>query len=168
MAKKRSHLTRNDPIALNQYWYFGVVYHVHSVCIYIAKSCWLLWFECSVHVSDGFQKKNVWMGLSSIQFVWDFWNLFNFAKPLTVQWIGITLQLSGQNKWILIQSCLFCVWCSSWGYGAPRRLHRETLLYEQETTASDKKEEQEALTTQTDVVVVFSLPSELPLHRPHC
>ena len=41
-------------IALNQYWYFGVVYHVYSVCIYIAKSCWILWFECSVHVSDGF------------------------------------------------------------------------------------------------------------------
>ena len=40
-------------IALNQYWYFGVVYHVYSVSIYIAKSCWLLWFECSVHVSDG-------------------------------------------------------------------------------------------------------------------
>ena len=26
-------------IALNQYWYFRVVYHVYSVCIYIAKSC---------------------------------------------------------------------------------------------------------------------------------
>ena len=44
-------------IALNQYWYFGVVYHVYSVCIYIAKSCWLLLFECSVHVSDGFKKR---------------------------------------------------------------------------------------------------------------
>ena len=29
--------------------------------IYIAKSCWLLLFECSVHVSDGFPKKEVWM-----------------------------------------------------------------------------------------------------------
>ena len=29
-------------------------------CLSIAKSCWLLLFECSVHVSDGFQKK-VWM-----------------------------------------------------------------------------------------------------------
>ena len=28
-------------IAINQCWYFGVVYHVYSV---IAKSCWLLWF----------------------------------------------------------------------------------------------------------------------------
>ena len=27
-------------IALNQYWCFGVVYHVYSVCIYIAESCW--------------------------------------------------------------------------------------------------------------------------------
>ena len=30
----------NHPkIALNQYRYFGVVYHVYSVCIYIVKSC---------------------------------------------------------------------------------------------------------------------------------
>ena len=62
----RSHtdflLLENRPkIALNQYWYIGVVYHVYSVCIYIAKSCLLLWFECSVQVSDGFPKK-VWMG----------------------------------------------------------------------------------------------------------
>ena len=27
-------------IALNQYQYFGVVYH--TVCTYIAESCWLL------------------------------------------------------------------------------------------------------------------------------
>ena len=63
----------NGPkIALNQYWYFGVVYHVYSVCTYIAKSCWLLWFECSVHVSDGFPKKKVWMvgGVNSILFFW--------------------------------------------------------------------------------------------------
>ena len=26
-------------IARNQYWYFGVVYHLYSVCIYIVKSC---------------------------------------------------------------------------------------------------------------------------------
>ena len=43
----RSHsdffLVENLPkIALNQCYYFGVVYHVYSVCIYIAKSCWLL------------------------------------------------------------------------------------------------------------------------------
>ena len=32
---------KNHPkIALNQYIYFGVVYHVYSVCIYIAKSVW--------------------------------------------------------------------------------------------------------------------------------
>ena len=34
--------------------YFGVVYHVYSVCI--VQSCWLLGFERSVHVSDGFPK----------------------------------------------------------------------------------------------------------------
>ena len=26
-------------IALNQYRYLGVVYHVYSLCIYIVKSC---------------------------------------------------------------------------------------------------------------------------------
>ena len=34
----------------------------------------------------GFPKKKVWLGVGgvcSIQFFWDFWNLFNFAKPLT-------------------------------------------------------------------------------------
>ena len=31
--------------------------------VYIAKSCWLLLFECSVHVSNGFPKKKVWMGV---------------------------------------------------------------------------------------------------------
>ena len=32
---------KNHPkIALKQYIYFGVVYHVYSVCIYIAKSVW--------------------------------------------------------------------------------------------------------------------------------
>ena len=42
--------------------------------------------EHSVHVSDGFPKKSLdggWVGgVSSIQFVLDFWNLFHFAKPL--------------------------------------------------------------------------------------
>ena len=59
----------------------------YSVCMYIAKSCLLLCFECSGHVSDGFPKQ-IWMegwvgGVSSIQFFWDFWHFFNFAKPLT-------------------------------------------------------------------------------------
>ena len=42
-------LTRNfvvvenlPKITQNQCSYFGVVYHVYSICIYIAKSCWLL------------------------------------------------------------------------------------------------------------------------------
>ena len=41
----------------------------------------------SVYVSDGFPKKKFgWVGgVSSIQvFFWDFWNLFNFARPLDV------------------------------------------------------------------------------------
>ena len=51
-------------------------------CLYIAKSGWLLWFECSVHVSDGLQKKSLdgggWVGftvggfLRPIQFVFVF------------------------------------------------------------------------------------------------
>ena len=35
----------------------------------------------------GFQKKFGWGwvgGVSSIQFFWDFWNVFNFAKPLSM------------------------------------------------------------------------------------
>ena len=72
----------NPPkIALNQYWYFGVVYNVYSV--YIVKSCWLLWFECSVHVSDGFQKKFGWGWVSGLRPIHFFWIFFNFARPLT-------------------------------------------------------------------------------------
>ena len=48
----------------------------YYVCMYIDKSCWLLWFECSVHVSDGFPTKSLarrvggWVGgVSSIQFL---------------------------------------------------------------------------------------------------
>ena len=40
-------------IALNQYGYFRVVYHVYSVHTLLK----VVGFECSVHVSDGFQKK---------------------------------------------------------------------------------------------------------------
>ena len=57
----------NHPkIALNQYRYFGVVYHVYSVCIYIAKSCWIYMVKCVVSMSVmGFQKKKFgwgWVG----------------------------------------------------------------------------------------------------------
>ena len=34
-----------------------------SICTYIAKSCWLFLFECSVHVSDGFPKKKFGWGV---------------------------------------------------------------------------------------------------------
>ena len=39
----------------------------HIYCLYtLLKSCWLLRFECSVHVSDGFPKKSLdgggWVG----------------------------------------------------------------------------------------------------------
>ena len=55
----RSHSENHPKITLNQYWYFGVVYHVCSLYIYIVKSGQLLWFECSVQVSDGFPKKSL-------------------------------------------------------------------------------------------------------------
>ena len=54
---------------------------MYSVCIlYIAKSCWLLGFECSVHVSDGFPKKKFgweWVGgVSSIRVLFGFLEFF--------------------------------------------------------------------------------------------
>ena len=79
-------------IAINQYWYFGVVYHVYSVCIYIAKSCWLLWFECLSMSVMGFQKK-VWIGVSSIQVFFGFLDFFNFAKPLSIECMCCPLQV---------------------------------------------------------------------------
>ena len=51
-------------------------------CLYIAKSWWLLRFECSVHVSDGFPKKKSldgggWVGgVSSIQVYFGFLEFF--------------------------------------------------------------------------------------------
>ena len=61
---------------------------VFYLYICIAKSFWLLWFECSVHMSVmGFHKKTVgWRmgGVSSIQFFWDFLNFVNFGKPLSL------------------------------------------------------------------------------------
>ena len=58
--------------------------------VYIAKTCWLLWFECSVYVSDGFPKKQVWMeggwvGWALSNFSLDVWNFCNLANPLNLQ-----------------------------------------------------------------------------------
>ena len=58
------------------------------------KSCWLLRFECSVHVSDGFQKK-VWIGwvgwaLSKF-FLWIFGICLTLQSPL----VAPTLSVSG-------------------------------------------------------------------------
>ena len=36
-------LENRPKIALNQNWYFGVVYHVYSVGIYTDNSCYLYW-----------------------------------------------------------------------------------------------------------------------------
>ena len=60
-------------------------YCTYTMCI--AKSCWLLWFECSVHVRDEFPKKNLdgvggWAEWALSNFFWIFWIFFNFAKRL--------------------------------------------------------------------------------------
>ena len=63
----------------------GERYHVYSVCIKcIAKSCWLLWCECSVHVSHGFRKSldGGWVGGWGELYPNLFLYFFNFAKPL--------------------------------------------------------------------------------------
>ena len=52
--------SQNSPKPVLIFW--SSIPSVFCLYIYIAKSCWLLWLECSVHVSDGFQKKKVWMG----------------------------------------------------------------------------------------------------------
>ena len=63
MGGCRSHsefvfLENHPKIALNQYRYFGVVYHMYSVCIYVVS-----YYDFSVLSMSvmGFQKK-VWMG----------------------------------------------------------------------------------------------------------
>ena len=56
--------------------------------VYIAKSCWLLLFECSVHVSDQWVSKiksfDWWWvgGVSSIQvFFGNFWKFLTLQSP---------------------------------------------------------------------------------------
>ena len=74
----RIFFVENRPkIALNKYRYFGIVYHVYYVCIYMTKSCWIFWFECSVHVSEKFGWG--WVGgVSSLQVV--FFGFLEFFK----------------------------------------------------------------------------------------
>ena len=54
---------------------------------YIAKSCWLLLFECSAHVSDGFAKK-VWMEVGGWGELYprflDFLNFLTLRSPLLI------------------------------------------------------------------------------------
>ena len=54
-----------------------------SVQTFLPKSCWLLWFECSVHVSDGFPKQMFRWGVGGWGEVHPsfFWIFLNFAKP---------------------------------------------------------------------------------------
>ena len=77
-------LENRPKIAINQYCYFGVVYHVHSVCIIILLKV-VRYYDFSVLSMSvmGFQKKD-WIGrrgsvggASSIQFY--------FGTVLTLQ-----------------------------------------------------------------------------------
>ena len=74
---------------------------MYSVCIY----------DLSVMAVSrmGFQKKNIWIGgwvggLSSIQFFLDFWNLLNFAKPLTKVHILVSYNFYTSSN--AVKSCM--------------------------------------------------------------
>ena len=55
---------------------------------YVSISCWSLSFECDVHVSDGFPKNEIWVGVvRTIQvFTFYIWKCINFAKPITARY----------------------------------------------------------------------------------
>ena len=78
-------LENHPKIPPNQYRYFGVVYHMYSVCIYCTLLKVVSYYDSSALSMSvmSFQKKKVWVGgwvcgVSSIQVF--FWNFFNFAK----------------------------------------------------------------------------------------
>ena len=94
-----------------------------------------MWFECNVMYSVciydlsvlavsrmGFQKKKYldrgWVGgLSYIQIFLDFWNFFNFAKPLRetcYSSISITVPLVLRNNHSLRSSVIYTCVCPLW------------------------------------------------------
>ena len=79
-------LGKSSQNALNQYWNFGVVYHVYSVCTLLKVVGYYDLSVLSMSVM-GFQKKfgwgGGWLGWALSKFFGDFWNFFNFAKPLS-------------------------------------------------------------------------------------
>ena len=76
-------LENHPKIPLNQYRYFGVVYHVYSVCITLLKVVSYHDLRVLSMSVMGFQKKVLMIGeLYPSSFV-IFWNFFNFAKPLS-------------------------------------------------------------------------------------
>ena len=112
-------------ISLNQFWYFGVVYHVYSVCTYIAKSCWLhicimIWVFCPCQRSVSKKKKFGcgWAGWGLSNFFWIF-GIFNFARPPT----QVTEDFGAMEVYCIVHSidCIitnffvrFCRTRSSW------------------------------------------------------
>ena len=96
---------------------------MYSVCIYIAKSCWLLWLacsECSVHVSDGFPIF-FWIGVGRCgefypSLFWIFW-IFSLCKApyvavVFISFSVILLHVSFGYHFIGHQmSCQICLPC---------------------------------------------------------
>ena len=74
--------SENSPKPVLLFW--SSIPCVFCLHVYIAKSCWLQRFECSVHASDGFQQKNLdgVGGLGELYpFFWDC-NFFQLCKAL--------------------------------------------------------------------------------------
>ena len=106
-------------IALNQYWYFGVVY---NVCINYTLLKVVNYYDLSVMSMSvlGFQKKDWmgcgwvvgWVGWAPSKFILDF---FNFASPLHCQPMNRSISLGVcANRIVLceIQSFIYCNWSS--------------------------------------------------------
>ena len=82
----RGKSSQNSPKPVGIFW--SSIPCVFYLYICIAKSCWLLWFECSVHMSVmDFQKKTGWMenGWGELYPIFlGFLNFVNFGKPLSL------------------------------------------------------------------------------------
>ena len=79
-------------------------------CLYIAKRCWLLWFECSVYVSEwmmDFNNKSLdgggwvggWVGWALSKY---FLNLFNFVKLIAANMLINNEKCSWSDWWLTL------------------------------------------------------------------
>ncbi len=74
-------LENHPKIPLNQYRYFGVVYHVYSVCITLLKVVSYHDLRVLSMSVMGFQKKVLMIGELYPSFFWDFLNFFTLQSP---------------------------------------------------------------------------------------